>query len=69
VKLHGFIAVASAQTGFRGAEPRTVRLRRTGAWVKSRLFEVVLLSILLAALKEITEVFQVSQIRVFFVLS
>lgn len=26
--------VASFPSGFRGAEPRTVRLRRTGAWVK-----------------------------------
>ncbi len=41
VKLHGFTAVASLQTGFRGAEPRTeshssMSLRQwlSGAWVK-----------------------------------
>ena len=37
VKLHGFTAVASCRTGFRGAEPRTVPLGGTGAWVKNKL--------------------------------
>ena len=44
VKLHGFTAVASCRTGFRGAEPRTESHSSTGlcpwlsgAWVKYQL--------------------------------
>ncbi len=42
VKLHGFTAVISRQTGFRGAEPRTVPMLHRGWCVgKKYLFFVV----------------------------